>query len=156
VVAGKTDKNLLVGNENIPLGGKAEASMKDGGTTGPIPASNKLNNNELLVNRFASMLKKLLQENPKGNFVIPIKNSIFLLDMLDMLLMKINNFQKIHFISSSAEATINYSNINVDYLNKMLQSKIFMNSPELPLSNIFLMKNRHQQAGRARPYRVFH
>lgn len=111
--------------------------MKDGGTAGPIPASNKLNNNELLVNRFASMLKKLLQENPKGNFVIPIKNSIFLLDMLDMLLMKINNFQKIHFISSSAEATINYSNINVDYLNKMLQSKIFMNSPELPLSNIF-------------------
>lgn len=51
-----------------------------------------------------------------------------------MLTYKVTNYRKVHLISSSAEATVNYSNINVDYLNKMLQSKIFLKEPELPLA----------------------
>ena len=115
--------------------GKADASVKEGENPNEkLPASTKLNNNELLINRFATTLKKLLADNPKGNFIIPIKNILFLLDLIDIIMLKIHNFQKIHIISSSSESLINYSNANVDYLNKILQNKIFMSSPELPLS----------------------
>jgi len=57
---------------------------------------------------------------------------------VDLLLHKINENVRIVVLSESAQSVIEYSNINVEYLNKKLQEKIYMT--ESPLSFDKLIK----------------
>ena len=53
-----------------------------------------------------------------------------MLEIVDLLLHKTD--QKLIFISEAANQIIQYSNINIEYLNKMLQKKIL--SSEYPFN----------------------
>jgi hypothetical protein len=56
----------------------------------------------------------------------------FVLEIVDLLLHKLYDQVKIVFMSDSAFPLIEYSNINLGYLNPMLQGKIY--NTENPLS----------------------
>lgn len=88
---------------------------------------------EISINRYISNLKKIMKERPEDNVIFPVRNSIFLLDLIEIFQYKFPSLRKIHIISSTFLSTINYSNANVDYLNQNLQSKIFSKKPILPV-----------------------
>lgn len=94
----------------------------------------KLATSEVSINRYISNLKKIMRERPEDNIVFPVRNSIFLLDLIEIFQYKLPNLRKIHIISSTFLSTINYSNANVDYLNQNLQKKIFGKKPILPVN----------------------
>lgn len=56
----------------------------------------------------------------------------FILEIVDILLHKLDQRIKIVFMSESANSLIEYANINLEYLNPMLQDKIY--NTENPLS----------------------
>lgn len=89
---------------------------------------------EISINRYISNLKKIMKERPENNIVFPVRNSIFLLDLIEIFQYKLPSLRKIHIISSTFLSTINYSNANVDYLNQNLQNKIFSKKPILPVN----------------------
>jgi hypothetical protein len=49
----------------------------------------------------------------------------FILEIVDLLMHKIDERVKIIFMSESAQALVEYANINLEYLNANLQSKIY-------------------------------
>ena len=51
---------------------------------------------------------------------MPIRNPLFLLDILDILHMKVTGFRKLHVITSVFPSVVSYANANVDYLNPKL------------------------------------
>lgn len=63
----------------------------------------------------------------------------FILEIVDILLLQIDERVKIVFISEAANALIEYANINLEYLNPMLQRKIY--NTENPLSFDKLIKS---------------
>lgn len=93
-----------------------------------------LSTSEICINRFVSSIKKIVKEYPEDSIIMPVRNSLFLLDLIDILHFKISQIRKIHVISDIFMSTINYSNANVDYLNKPLQRKIFGKTPFLPIN----------------------
>ena len=60
------------------------------------------------------------------------------MEIVDILLHKLDENVKIVFMSDAANALIEYSNINLEYLNPMLQQKIY--ATENPLSFDKLIK----------------
>ena len=68
---------------------------------------------------------------------------IFILEIVDLLLHKIDDRVKIIFISDSAKSLIEYANINLEYLSPKLQSKIYIT--ENPLSFDKLIKSGRLQ-----------
>lgn len=56
----------------------------------------------------------------------------FILEIVDILLHKLDHRVKIVFMSEAAQSLIEYANINLEYLNPMLQGKIY--NTENPLS----------------------
>jgi hypothetical protein len=101
----------------------------------------RLSTSEICINRFVSTLKKIVKDYPDDSIIMPVRNSMFLLDLLDILHYKISQIRKIHVISDIFLSTINYSNANVDYLNKPLQRKIFGKTPYLPVNVEKLVEN---------------
>lgn len=89
---------------------------------------------ELCVNRFVGILKKILKEHKNENIIMPVRNLFFLLDIVDILKEKMSGFRRIHILTSTVEPLMKYSNANVDYLNKILQAKIYQSKPELPFN----------------------
>ena len=63
----------------------------------------------------------------------------FIIEIVDILLHKLDDRVKIVFMSEAAHALIEYANINLEYLNPMLQQKIY--STENPLSFDKLIKS---------------
>lgn len=63
----------------------------------------------------------------------------FVLEIVDILLHKLYDQVKIIFMSESAHSMIEYANINLSYLNPMLQDKIYRT--ENPLSFDKLIKS---------------
>lgn len=105
----------------------------------------RLTQAELCVNRFVGVIKRVLKEHKNENILLPVRNLFFLLDIIDTLKEKVTGFRKIHIITSTAEPIIKYANANVDYLNKVLQSKIYQSKPELPFSfDRFVEENKIQ------------
>ena len=101
---------------------------------------NKLTTSEVIINRFISDVKKVLKNYPEDNIIFPMRNSLFLLDLIDIFHYKLPSLHKIHVISSTYLPTINYANANVDYLNDQRQRKIFAKTPSLPINIQNLMK----------------
>lgn len=89
---------------------------------------------EVSINRFISHLKKVMKERPEDNIIFPVRNSLFILDLIEIFQYKLPSLRRIHIISSTFLNTVNYSNANVDYLNESLQSKIFGKKPILPIN----------------------
>lgn len=102
----------------------------------------RLSKDEVTINRFVSVLRKMLKEHPAENILMPIRNPIFLLDLIDILQLKVGSFRKLHIISSVFPAVESYANANVDYLNPPLQKKIFSKNPQLPISTSDLKDKR--------------
>ena len=94
----------------------------------------QLTKDEITINRFIAKLKKILKEHRAENILMPIRNPLFLLDILDILHMKVTGFRKLHVITSVFPSVVSYSNANVDYLNPKLQRKIYSKNPDLPIS----------------------
>ena len=81
-----------------------------------------------------TLLDKLLQcldSSLNAKVLMPIQ-PYFVLDIVDILLHKLYDQVKIVFMSESAYPLIEYANINLGYLNPMLQGKIY--NTENPLS----------------------
>ena len=72
-----------------------------------------------------------LQSNINAKVLMPVQ-PFFILEIVDILLHKIDSRVKIVFMSESAQSLIEYANINLEYLNPMLQGKIY--NTENPLS----------------------
>jgi len=47
-------------------------------------------------------MQDFLNKNRRGNIIFPVKNIMFLLDILDYLSHKTKTYEKIHVISSSS------------------------------------------------------
>jgi Cft2 family RNA processing exonuclease len=87
---------------------------------------------------FDSQMKNLLDKlthcldsSLNAKVLMPIQ-PYFVLEIVDLILHKLYENVKIVFISESAQPLIEYSNINLAYLNPMLQGKIY--NTENPLS----------------------
>lgn len=50
----------------------------------------RLSTSEICINRFVSTLKKLVKDHPDDSIIMPVRNSLFLLDLLDILHYKIS------------------------------------------------------------------
>ena len=61
------------------------------------------------------------------------------MEIVDLLLHKVDDHVQIVFMSESALSLIEYANINLEYLNPMLQNKIY--NTENPLSFQKLIKS---------------
>ena len=72
-----------------------------------------------------------LQSNFNAKVLMPVQ-PYFILEIVDILLHKLDPTVKIVFMSESAQSLIEYANINLEYLNPMLQGKIY--NTENPLS----------------------
>jgi len=101
-----------------------------------------LTKSEITINRFVSNLKKILKDHMAENILIPVRSPLFLLDLLDILQLKVSSFKKIHIISKVFTTVVSYANANVEYLNEKLQRKIYGKTPDLPISIKDLMENR--------------
>ena len=80
------------------------------------------------------LLDKLIQfldESINAKVLMPMQ-PYFVLEIVDVLLYKLDEQVKIVFMSDSAFPLIEYSNINLGYLNSLLQGKIY--NTENPLS----------------------
>ncbi len=49
----------------------------------------RLSTSEICINRFVSTIKKIVKEYPDDSVIMPVRNSIFLLDLIDILHFKI-------------------------------------------------------------------
>ena len=101
----------------------------------------KLVTSEMSINRFVSHLRNVLVEHKNENIILPVRNSMFLLDLLDIFQYKLPRMRKIHIISSVFLSSINFANANVDYLHKKLQYKIFAKTPNLPFNIEKMVQN---------------
>ena len=72
-----------------------------------------------------------LQSNFNSKVLMPVQ-PCFILEIVDILLHKLDSRVKIVFMSEAAQSLIEYANINLEYLNPMLQGKIY--NTENPLS----------------------
>lgn len=61
-----------------------------------------------------------------------------MLEIVDLLVHKVDERAKIIFLSEAAQALVEYANINLEYLNPILQNKIY--HTEMPLSIQKLLK----------------
>ena len=87
-------------------------------------------------------LNTLLNSSVNAKVLMPTTPQ-FLLELVDLLLHKISDQVKIVVISHCAYSVIQYSNINLEYLNMKLQEKIYVN--ENPLSFEKLISTNRMQ-----------
>jgi len=72
-----------------------------------------------------------LNSNLNSKVLLPCQPT-FMLEIVDLLVHKVDEQVKIIFMAEAAQALVEYANINLEYLNPMLQSKIY--HTENPLS----------------------
>ena len=98
-------------------------------------------NAEILEKKLFDTLSTLLNDR-EMNVMMPVRNMVFILDILDILLNRFKEKNVTFFIiSESLEPLINYGNANVEYLNPILQKKIYEPTPETPFSSYEKLKN---------------
>ena len=76
-------------------------------------------------------MEQCLRSNFNAKVLMPVQPH-FILEIVDILLHKLDRNVKIVFMSEAATSLIEYANINLEYLNPMLQGKIY--NTENPLS----------------------
>ena len=87
-------------------------------------------------------MEEFLRNTRRGNVLFPVRNTLFLLDLLDYFSHKSKVFEKIHIISSSSRAIFEYATANVEYLNRVLKSKVYSKPPMMPFPIEKLQKER--------------
>ena len=83
------------------------------------------------ISTLLDKLTQCLQSNLNAKVLMPVQ-PYFILEIVDILLHKLDERVKIVFMSEAALPLIEYANINLEYLNPMLQNKIY--HTENPLS----------------------
>lgn len=83
-------------------------------------------------------LLSCLHSNLNSKVLLPVSPT-FMLEIVDLLVHKVDERVKIIFMAESAQQLVEYANINLEYLNPMLQNKIYTN--ENPLSIQKLIKS---------------
>ncbi|KAL4478251.1 hypothetical protein ABPG72_016563 [Tetrahymena utriculariae] len=99
---------------------------------------------EAYLIKFYQLAQQLLQQ--KQNLIIPIRDGGIILDLLDILEKKLASFiRHLYIICESALPYIHFGNSNVEFLNEILQKKIFCENPENPFSayDQFVQKNQN-------------
>jgi len=71
------------------------------------------------ITHFLNTLINCLHSNLNAKVLIPVQPT-FILEIVDLLLHKIDEQVKIVFMSEAALSLIEYANINLEYLNPML------------------------------------
>ena len=90
------------------------------------------------MSHFLTTLLQCLHSNFNAKVLLPVQTT-FMLEIVDLLVHKVDEKVKIVFLSESAQQLVEYANINLEYLNPMLQNKIYHN--ENPLSIQKLIKS---------------
>ena len=83
------------------------------------------------ITHFLNTLTNCLHSHLNSKVLLPVQPT-FILEVIDLLLHKVDDHVQIVFMSESALSLIEYANINLEYLNPMLQNKIYVT--ENPLS----------------------
>lgn len=71
---------------------------------------------------------------------MPISNSLFFLDFIDVFRFKLVLFEKIHIIGCTYEEIVGYSNANVEFINSRLANKVYTKDPETPFNSVELIR----------------
>lgn len=90
------------------------------------------------ITHFLNTLTNCLHSHLNSKVLLPVQPT-FILEIIDLLLHKVDEHVQIVFMSESALSLIEYANINLEYLNPMLQNKIY--NTENPLSFQKLIKS---------------
>lgn len=83
-----------------------------------------------------SRLNEILNSSPNAKVLMPVQPT-FLLELVDLLLHKLNDQVQIVVISYSAYSVVQYANINLEYLNRKLQEKIYLTENPLSFDKLF-------------------
>jgi hypothetical protein len=78
--------------------------------------ANGLPNFDDQIQFFLKTLQQCLHSNLNAKVLLPVQPH-FILEIVDILVHKIDERVKIIFMSESAQALIEYANINLEYLN---------------------------------------
>lgn len=89
------------------------------------------------MSHLLTTLLNCLHSNLNSKILMPVQ-PYFMLEIVDLLVHKVDERVKIIFMSEAAQALVEYANINLEYLNPMLQQKIY--HTECPLSIQKLIK----------------
>jgi hypothetical protein len=101
----------------------------------PITFGNQINN-------LFNILNNLLNSSMNAKVLLPAQPT-FLLELIDLLCVKLSEQVKIVVISESSNSVMQYANINLESLNTKLQDKIYIT--ENPLSFEKLLKAGRMQ-----------
>lgn len=81
-------------------------------------------------------LNEILNSSFNAKVLMPVQPT-FLLELVDLLLHKLNDQVQIVVISHSAHSVVQYANINLEYLNQKLQEKIYLTENPLSFDKLF-------------------
>jgi hypothetical protein len=76
------------------------------------------------MTNFLNTLLQCLQSNVNSKVLLPCSPT-FMLEIVDLLVHKVDERAKIIFLSDAAQALVEYANINLEYLNPILYNKIY-------------------------------
>ena len=93
-----------------------------------------ITNTDILASNFVEALTSHLRKNTSSHILIPVSNALFFLDFIDLFRVRVSNFIKIHIIGCCFEEIIGYANANVEFVNKIVQDKIYSTDPEVPFN----------------------
>ena len=71
------------------------------------------------MTNFLNTLLQCLQSNVNSKVLLPCSPT-FMLEIVDLLVHKVDERAKIIFLSDAAQALVEYANINLEYLNPIL------------------------------------
>jgi hypothetical protein len=71
------------------------------------------------MTHFLTTLINCLHSNLNSKVLLPVQPT-FMLEIVDLLVHKVDEKVKIIFMSEAAQALVEYANINLEYLNPML------------------------------------
>lgn len=97
-------------------------------------------NSEILVQNLVDSLKFHIDKSQFGNFLVPVPNALFFLDLIDLFRFKLVNYQKIHIIGCTYDEILGYSNANVEFVNSTLSKKVYTREPENPFNAADLLR----------------
>jgi hypothetical protein len=92
--------------------------------------------------QFLNTLLTCLSSSLNAKVLLPCQPT-FLIEILDLLVHKVDEQVKIVFMAEAAQALIEYASINMEYLNPMLQNKVYKTENPFNITN--LMKSGRLQ-----------
>lgn len=112
--------------------------IDQGGSKGPGAVAHPVEYSSQILS-LVGTIQEHLNASANAKVVLPVQPT-FLLELVDLLLHKINEYVSIVVLSESAHSVVEYANINLEYLNQKLQDKIYNTEKPLSFDKLFSSK----------------